>query len=107
MIIKIPSSHIFQKEVDPILILKHIIHAQEKRMNRLKEYFFLVFGVLYLLLIDKYIFIDSLHGIQFSIKMIHNEKDFAERTFINDLPYLEIFKPVSLFLLRHPCSCNQ
>ena len=63
MIIKVSTSNVFQEKVNSIFILKDIVHAQDKRMIRLKQYLFLVFSVLYLLLINQNIFIYSLHGI--------------------------------------------
>ena len=57
-----------------------------------KKNIFLIFSILYLLLINKDIFIDTFHGIQLAGELIDDQKDFSERPLVNDLDDFEVIQ---------------
>lgn len=58
----------------------------------LEENIFLIFCILYLILIYKYIFIDSLHSIHLSSIFVDNQKHFSKRSLINNFFNLKILE---------------
>jgi len=91
MVIEITTSHILKEKVDSELVLKYIIHTKHEGMLRLEQDLFFILGILYLLFVNQYILINSLHGIEISIVLVDNQKHLPKRAFIYHLFYLEIF----------------
>lgn len=75
---KSAASYVAHKEVYPELVLKDIIHRKHEWMLSLKEYVLLILSVLYLLLVNDYVFIDSFHCIQLASVLVNNKKNLAK-----------------------------
>ena len=57
-----------------------------------KKNIFLIFSILYLLLINKDIFIDTFHGIKLAGELIDDQRDSSERPLVNDLDDFEVIQ---------------
>lgn len=63
MIVDVSTRYIFKEEINSQLILENVVHGIDKGMTSLKKNVLLVFGVCDLVLLNKDVLINTLHGI--------------------------------------------
>jgi hypothetical protein len=71
--------------------LKKIIHSNKERVVTAEKDIFLQLGVLYLVVLDKYIFSDCLNGVEFLLLDKFSKIYFAKRSSAEQHFELEIF----------------
>lgn len=107
VIIQVTASHVFQEEIDPELILEHVIHTQHEGMLGLEEDFLLILGVLDLLFVNQDILIDPLHCIKLAVVLVDHQEYLTEGAFVNHFPDLKILQTILLLILAHVSPCDQ
>ena len=88
------------QEIDPEIVLEHILHVDQEGMVNLIENIFFEIDVLHLVVLQDKILSDTLHGEQFTGSLLLNKEHFAESSFANQFLDLKIFKPRIALLPR-------
>ena len=107
VVVHVAAADVLEEEVDAVLVLEHVVHAQHKRMSRLEQYLLLVPSVLDLVLINQHIFVDPFHSICFAVVLVHHQEHFAERALVDHLLDLEVFQQVLLLVVALVEHCHQ
>ncbi len=84
MLEEFSSSNKVHKEIDTVLFLEDIIHADEEGMSHLQEDLLLKTEVFKLFIIDDDVFPNTFHGINLLLLVMLNQEHFTERALADD-----------------------